>query len=95
MSGRAADLESLQNRRLSPAEARAYLEAPITEAERDEVRALVAWFCRRYPTPLERLTYVRRAYARWQRTQGLARPRGDRPGAVQSDGDHHARRSKG
>jgi hypothetical protein len=25
------------------------------------------WFCKRYPTPGERLAYARRAYARWRR----------------------------
>lgn len=68
MSG---DRHSAPDRRLSPAEARAYLDAPITDAERDAVRDLVRWFRRRYPTPVERLAYVRRAYARWRRTQGL------------------------
>ena len=51
--------------------AREYLDAPVTDAERDELLALVRWFRRRYPTPLERLAYVRRAYARWQRTLGI------------------------
>jgi hypothetical protein len=69
------DLGALENRRLSPQAARAYLDAPIGDAEREEVRALVAWFCRRYPTPLDRLGYVRRAYARWRRSRGLAAPR--------------------
>ena len=62
----------LPERRLSPAEVRAYLDAPLTEMERENVRALIAWFRRRYPMPLDRLAYVRRAYARWQRTRGLA-----------------------
>jgi len=60
------------DRRLSAAEARAYLDAPITQVERDAVQDLVRWFRRRYPTPVERLAYARRAYARWQRTRGLA-----------------------
>ena len=60
-------------RRLSPLEAREYLDTPISDSERDEVLALVRWFRRRYPTPLDRLAYVRRAYARWQRTLGIAR----------------------
>lgn len=59
------------DRRLSPAEVRAYLDAPIDQDERDAVQDLVRWFCRRYPTPAARLAYVRRAYARWRRTQGL------------------------
>lgn len=66
------DLTAIANRELTAAEARAYLDAPTTEAERDEVRALAEWFQRRYPTPLERLAYVRRAYARWRRTLGAA-----------------------
>jgi hypothetical protein len=40
---------------------------PPTPEEVEEVRALVAWFTRRYPTGAERLAYVRRAYARWMR----------------------------
>jgi hypothetical protein len=41
------------------------LNHPITAEERDQVRALVAWFRRRYPSPLARLAYVRLAYRRW------------------------------
>lgn len=67
MRPRLSDLASFHERSLEPAEARAYLETPITDAERDEVRALVQWFRHRYPTPVERLAYVRRAYARWRR----------------------------
>jgi hypothetical protein len=57
-------------RRLSVEEIREYLDHPVTEAEREDVLALVAWFRRCYPTPLERLEYVRRAYDRWRRTIG-------------------------
>jgi hypothetical protein len=67
MRSRPSDLASFHERLLESAEAHAYLEAPITDAERDEVRALVQWFRQRYPTPVERLAYVRRAYARWRR----------------------------
>ena len=70
-----SDLELFHDRVLGPAEARAYLDAPISQAERDEVLALVNWFKRRYPTPAERLAYVRRAYARWRRTRGMAASR--------------------
>jgi hypothetical protein len=62
----------LDDRVLSSEDARAYLAAPMADAERESIRELAGWFCRRYPTPLERLAYVRRAYARWQRTQGAA-----------------------
>lgn len=72
MSGTGRTFTAGRGRRLSPSEARAYLEAPLTEAEREDARALVAWFCRRYPTPLDRLAYVRRAYARWERMRGIA-----------------------
>jgi hypothetical protein len=42
------------------------LERPITDDEREETAALIRWFTRRYPSPEERLAYVRRAYAHWQ-----------------------------
>jgi hypothetical protein len=75
MTLRPADIASFCERSLEPVEARAYLDAPITDAERDEVRALVLWFRHRYPAPMERLAYVRRAYARWKRMPGMsARP---------------------
>ena len=71
MTPNPSGLGSFHDRVLGPAEARAYLDAPISQAERDEVLALVHWFQRRYPTPAERLAYVRRAYARWRRTLGI------------------------
>lgn len=52
-------------RALSAEEAAAYLSAPVTEEERENVRALARWFTRRYPTGAERLADVRRAYRRW------------------------------
>ena len=58
------------NRELTADEARAYRDHPITDAEREEVLALVRWFTRRYPTPAARLAYARRAYARWTRATG-------------------------
>lgn len=67
------DPAALADRELTAAEARAYLEAPTTASEREEVLALAHWFRRRYPTPIERLAYVRHAYARWRRTLGAAR----------------------
>jgi hypothetical protein len=63
MTLRPGDLASFHKRSLGPEEAQQYLDAPITEAERDEFRMLFGWFQRRYPTPLARLAYVRRAYA--------------------------------
>ena len=37
----------------------------MSDAEREEILASVAWFMKRYPTPGERLTAARRAYAQW------------------------------
>ena len=37
----------------------------MSEEERAEIQESVAWFTRRYPTPLERLAASRSAYARW------------------------------
>lgn len=62
-----AKLRALANRTLSAEEVRALLAVPIPEAEREEIRSLVAWFCRRYPTPAARLAYARRAWRRWSR----------------------------
>jgi hypothetical protein len=51
----------------SAEEAREYLTAPMSEEERAEILDLVRWFTRRYPTPIERLRYVTRAYKQWTR----------------------------
>lgn len=56
------------NRPVTAAAVRRALEEPISADEREEILSLVRWFTRRYPTPVERLAYVRQAYARWQRT---------------------------
>jgi hypothetical protein len=60
-----AELRAFSERRLSPAEFEAYVRAPVTEFEREQQAELVEWFQRRYPTPADRLAYVRRAYRRW------------------------------
>ena len=61
-------LRALRERRLSREEVVAALRTPISDSEREGILELVAWFRRRYPTPLDRLRYVRRAYRRWQST---------------------------
>jgi len=53
-------------RTLRPDEFQAYVDAPVSEAERQEALRLIRWFTRRYPTPAERLAYVRRAHSRWK-----------------------------
>ena len=52
---------------LSPEEFRRRIETPFTPEERDETHRLIAWFMRRYPTPLARLRYIRRKYKEWTR----------------------------
>lgn len=59
-------LRELAERSLSPEEVAAALAIPIGPEERAAVLELVEWFGRRYPTPAERLAYVRRAYRRWR-----------------------------
>jgi hypothetical protein len=58
-------LAEIADRPLTDEEVRAYLAVPVSDEQREEILALVDWFCRRYPTPAERLAYVRRAYRRW------------------------------
>jgi hypothetical protein len=67
-----ARVRALSERQLSPEEVRAALAVPLGEAEEEESRSLIRWFRRRYPTPGERLAYVRRAYRRWARGQAGA-----------------------
>jgi hypothetical protein len=52
---------------LSPEEVQAALRVPLGDEQRQEILSLIDWFCRRYPTPSERLAYARRAYRRWTR----------------------------
>ena len=61
-----ARLRSIAERQLSPDEVRAALALPLGAAEEEDSRSLIRWFRRRYPTPAERLAYVRRAYRRWR-----------------------------
>ena len=65
-----AYVRGLAERQLSREEVEAALRVPLGDDERREILALVDWFCRRYPTPAERLAYARRAYRRWTRRAG-------------------------
>ncbi len=69
-------IEALADRQLTAEEFREYEQAPLSASERDGTLALVEWFCRRYPTPAERLAYVRHAYARWRNLRPSGSPRG-------------------
>ena len=60
-------IERAINAPATAADVRRAIEQPIDASERDEVLSLVRWFTRRYPTPADRLAYVRQAYARWRR----------------------------
>lgn len=62
-----AHLRELSVRRLSVEEFDAFLRAPVSPHEEAANLELLSWFRRRYPTPAERLAYVRRAYPRWER----------------------------
>lgn len=64
-----AELESWENRRLSPEEFAARVAAPWTEQEREDFDALVSWFNRRYPTPGERLRATRELAAQQLRNR--------------------------
>ncbi len=66
-------VSELAERRLSPEEFDAWVNAPMSDEEREEILSLVAWFSRRYPTALERLDASRRA------TQNALRLRELRP----------------
>jgi hypothetical protein len=50
---------------LSDEEWRAQSELPLSAEEIEHTLSLVRWFRTRYPDPLGRLAYARRAYTRW------------------------------
>ena len=68
-------LRAAVDRELTLEESHVYLKAPITPREREGVLELVRWFTARYPTPVERLAYVRRATARWRSMSGATTAR--------------------
>ena len=71
MADRRPDSAWLTERVFGADEARAYLDAPMSDDEREHTLSLVSWFRRRYPTPADRLAYVRRAYKRWNGMRGI------------------------
>jgi len=55
---------------MSPEEFLRRIREPMDEAEREDAIALFRWFARAYPTPKDRLAYVRRKYGEWTRYRG-------------------------
>lgn len=63
-----AELETWEERALSPAEFEARVRAPWTDEERTDFDDLVRWFNRRYPTAAERLAATRHLMAQIRRS---------------------------
>jgi len=61
------------DRRLCAAEFDAYVNAEMTADERAEILSLITWFTRRYPTPLLRLAYIRRAMRNAHRLAAISK----------------------
>jgi hypothetical protein len=64
-----ARVREFSERQLSPEEFDAYVRAPMSAEEREEILESVTWFRKRYPTAGERLTAARRAYQQWVRAR--------------------------
>jgi hypothetical protein len=69
----AASIASLVEESLSAEEFDRRVSAPLDPSEADEIRDLIRWFTRRYPTPKERLAYARRKFAEWTRPVKIVR----------------------
>ena len=69
-------VQEIAERQLSVEELDAYVHAPMSEAEREEILASVAWFTKRYPTPGERLAAARRTYKQWAKGMHPGRAQG-------------------
>ena len=64
-----ARIRRFADRELTVEEFGAALAVPVSAEEETEAREPIRWFRRRYPTPAERLAYIRRAYRRWTAAQ--------------------------
>ena len=64
-------VRAIAERELSAEEFDAYVYAPMSESERQEILDSVAWFTKRYPTPAARLAAARRQFERWMRPSRL------------------------
>jgi hypothetical protein len=72
----APELASLVEESLPVSEFDRRLAAPEDPSEAAEMRDLIRWFMRRYPTPKERLAYARRKFAEWTRPVTIVRRSG-------------------
>lgn len=57
-----AEIRTMSERALTREEFDAWVNAPMSDEERDGILDLIAWFTRRYPTPGERLRAGRVAW---------------------------------
>jgi hypothetical protein len=73
MTTKGERIRSLAERRLSAAEFDAYVHAPMSADEREELLSLIRWFKRRYPTVGDRLRAGRRAALRAEKLGRRAR----------------------
>ena len=56
------EMRRFANRELSREEFDAWVNAPMSDDEREEIESLIDWFTRRFPTPAERMASARRSY---------------------------------
>ena len=69
-----AELAELAERPLPREEFERRIAVPLDDAERQDARALIDWFTRRYPTVAARLAYASRAWRRWNRPSHIEAP---------------------
>jgi len=62
-----ARVRALAERRMTADEFNAYVNAPMSVDELEEIHGLIDWFTRRYPTVAERLAWGERAFAQAKR----------------------------
>jgi hypothetical protein len=60
-------IAEISERRMTSEAFEELVAMPWAEGEREDLRDHIAWFMRRYPSPLERLRWVRRHYQQWSR----------------------------
>lgn len=63
------ELETWEERQLSPEEFETRVRSPWSESEREQFDELVAWFSRRYPTAESRLAATRHLIAQYDRNE--------------------------